>query len=322
MRRALVKIFILIPLVAYILSSCGPVTEIINVEARVPAAYPVDFNEKSIAVFLSVRDDMPGESLLYKNDSTLMIRLASGIAQATEKSLFLDEGGVYVFKHFPDDSTVYDMPYIHHLSFSSNSDIVILVDSLEVGNIGIVNNPAGNISGEYVARYIYAPFRSVIKVFDGVTAETLANINQRDTVFWEIVSRNDLRPEVMTIRARQSMPDVAQSIGEEVVKALFPAWQEQRRALYIYPVQAWVRALENAREFKWKEAMDFWLKETKGSDPVKSAAAAYNIAIACELTDRHELALEWAEFSLKRYKLPGVNEYKQLLISKLEKSTR
>ncbi|MDP3397650.1 MAG: DUF6340 family protein [Bacteroidales bacterium] len=322
MKRALLKFVILVPVLTYLLCACAPVTEIINVEARIPAEYPIDFNEKSVAVFFSVTDEMPDESFLYKNDSILMQQLATGIASTIEKNLLLDEGGVFVFKHFPDANTVYDMSYIHELSFNSNSDIIIIVDSVEVGHIGLLDGVKHNFTTNYISRYIFAPFRSSIKVYDGITAKSLAYINQSDTVFWEILSKNDLRPEVMAVRARQSMPNVSRSIGEEVVKALFPTWQAQKRTLYLYPTQAWINAANYAKEFKWKEAMDFWLKQSKDKDPVKAAVAAYNIAIACELTDRHELALEWAEFSLKRYVLPGVSDYKQLLTEKLEKSTR
>ncbi|HCT93793.1 MAG: hypothetical protein A2X19_05655 [Bacteroidetes bacterium GWE2_39_28] len=322
MKRASIKFILLIGTLSIILSACGPVTEIINVEARIPAEIPIDFSGKAVAVFTSVRNSEPNDSMFFYNDSTLMLHMATGIASAIEKNLAIDEGGVYVFKHFPDDSTEYDMPYIHSLSFSSNSDIIIIVDSVQVGNVGIINGVTYNSAGEFKTSYIYAPYQSIIKAYDAISTDRLAYINQRDTVFWEIISRNDLRPEAMAIRARQSMPSVSQSIGAEVVKALFPAWQEQKRTLYYFPFRPWVNAIDNAREFRWREAMEFWLKQTKDKDPVKAAAAAYNVAIACELTDRHELALQWAEFSLKVFKLPGVSEYKQLLTDKLEKSTR
>ena len=322
MKRASIKFVLLIGALTILLNACGPVTEIINVEARIPAEIPIDFNDKTVAVFASVREYVVNDSLLFYNDSTLMLNLATGVASAIEKNLAIDEGGVYVFKHFPVDSTEYDMSYIHSLSFGSNSDIIIVVDSIQVGHIGIINGVTYNLSGEYITNYIYAPYQSIIKAYDAVSTDMLAYINQKDTVFWEILSKNDLRPEVMAIRASQSMPSVSQSIGVEIVKSLFPAWQQQKRTLYYFPSQSWNNAVINAREFRWREAMAFWLKQTKERDPVKAAAAAYNIAIACELTDRHELALEWTDLSLKIYKLPGVSDYKQLLIEKLEKSTR
>ncbi len=322
MKSLLWKFLILIPVLALLTVSCGPATEIIDVEARIPAEYSVDFNEKSVAVFFSVRETEADESLLYNNDTVLLQNLSTGIATSIEENLYLDKGGVYVFKHYPDDSTKYDTPYIHDLSFNSNSDIIVIVDSVKVGHIGIVDATKYDLTTSYRSNYIYAPYHSVIKIYDAITAEQIVNIQQKDTIYWEILSRNDLRPEVMAIRARQSMPDVSKSIGAEVVKSLFPSWQEQRRSLYVYPAGTWMRAAENAKNFRWREAMDFWIRESKSEDPVKSAAASYNIAIACELTDRHQLALEWTEFSLKRYKLPGVSEYKQLLIDKLEKAAR
>ncbi len=332
MEKISKKTLVLLSSVAFLLFSCAPVVEILNFDVKAPAVYPVNFDDKSVSVFVSVFPDdsldqagtdyRESMGIMFLNDTSHMLNLALGIASTIEDKLYLDQEGVYIFKHFPQKETEYDLSYIFTLSLNSNSDIIIVVDTVEIGNVDILRDIARSYQGSYATSYIFAPFRSVVKVFDAITGQNLARINQTDTIYWEVLTRNDLRPEALRSRAEQSLGDVSAAIGKEVISLLFPRWVPQERSLYYYPTHGWTMALDNAIEFRWKEAMDFWMVQTEKKDAVKAAAAAYNLAVACELTDRLELAIQWVDISLRKYALPGVKEYKNSLTGKLEKVDR
>ncbi len=311
-------------LMLVIVASCGPLLETLVVESRVDPLYPVNFDNKSISVFVSVTDSINGNDTIYlfKNDTSHMVRMAEGVATAIERNLAMDAGAIYVFKHYPDIDQEIDMGYIQNLSFISNSDIVVILDTMYVTYPDIFQNVGPSSGALYGSSFIFTSVRSVLNVYDGLTAQKLAEINKVDTVYWEVLSRRDLDYSSVLNRVRQSLPEVTAAIASEVVSTMFPAWEEQQRYLYVYETRTWERAYNHAFNFRWTEAMDIWMSETRNSDPQRVAAAAFNLAVACELTDRLDLAMEWIDLSLKSYNLKGALSYKQFLSEKLEKRER
>lgn len=314
------NIFRAVALLVIIMSvySCGPVRTVLNIESRLPAKYSIDLENKSIALFISADTSINVGSYLSQNDSFHMVAVATGIAKELENMLVLDPGAVFVFNHYPGNNRVYDMQYIQDLSFTSNSDIVIILDSLRIESPQLIDNRAGTATELYRSNFVYAPIFSEIKVYNGTSANLLAHIRQIDTVYWELLSRSDIRDEAILYRVNNSVDAIAQNIGEEMVGKMFPSWIEQERALFSYSNREWSRAYNFATQFMWEEAMQIWLVETASQDKAKVAAAAFNMAVACELTNRLDLAYEWIDLSSKSYPLPGVNSYKQFLKEKIE----
>jgi len=298
--------------------SCGPVATVLNIESRVPAKYPVELENRSIALFVSTDTSSNAGNYLSENDSLHMVSVATGIAKELENKLTLEEGAVYVFKHYPGNDRKYDLNYIQNLSFTSNSDIVIILDSLKIGKPILINNITSPMGDMYRSNYIFATVSSDLMVYNGTAGTLLSNIVQKDTVYWELLSRNDVRDEAILYRVNNSIDAISNDLGEELVNKLFPFWIEQQRTLFSYRNRDWTKAHDFANKFLWKEAMDIWLKQTADQDNVKAAAAAFNMAVACELTDRLDLALEWLEASYRSYPLPGVVSYKQFLTEKFE----
>ena len=59
----------------------------------------------------------------------------------------------------------------------------------------------------------------------------------------------------------------------------------------------WESAYYLALDFKWEQAMDVWLELVKGGAPEKQGAAAYNLAVACEILGKYNTALKWLDFA-------------------------
>jgi len=297
--------------------SCGPAARVLEVESSVPALYPVGLENNSVAVFFPVEKLDTHGNYISVNDSLFMAQVAEGIAQEIESQLFLDQGAVFVFSHYPSDRE-YGLSYIQELSFVSNSDIVILLDSLNISKPMVVQNSGVEYGESYTMNYIYSVVHSLSLVYDGTSGEQLARISKSDSVYWEVLSRNELREEALVLRVLNSLPNVTNMLGNDISKRMFPEWVHQQRNIYVFPNPKWDEAYSFAQQFKWKEAMDIWLGELQSQDKVKVAVAAFNMAVACELTDRVELASEWAELSFKSYVLPGIISYKQYLKEKIE----
>ena len=310
--------YLLPTVVTVLLWSCGPVARVLDVEGSAPASYPVNLNNKSISVFFSTGDHLSSSGdIISVNDSSFMGGMAGGIASKIEEELYLEEGAVFVFSHYPVTND-YEPGYIRELSFISNSDIIILLDSLVIGKPVYRSENAGGVSNGLMMSYAYAPIKSISKVYDGVSAQKIAQIEKSDTAYWEVVSRGDLRYESMAARVITSMPAIVPTLGENIASEFFPRWFEMKRQIYTFPGKAWEDAYYYATSFLWSEAMEIWLRLSEENEAVKVAAAAFNMAVACELTDRPKLALQWAQVSEKSYVLPGILSYKIYLTEKLE----
>lgn len=290
--------------VAFMLTSCGPVVEIFNVDVKVPAKYPIEFANKSVAVFSNV-----GKG----KDSLLMVNLASGISASLEKNLSYETGSVPVFVINNDSSAVRDIYYLQSLSQKSNSDILIIIDSLRLGIPEHTKAPLNSNSGDrYDVNYVFVPFTSVVNIYDGITAENMVSIRQTDTVYWEVLSRSDMKANIMA-KIYNSLDNVSQGVGKSVTENLFDKWETVGRYLYIFNDARWVNAFDLAKNFKWSEASALWMQETASTDKLRAACAAFNMAVACEMNSKKDLALKWIEYSQSCYNLTGVENYKLLL---------
>jgi hypothetical protein len=320
-HRFVLLIWVFSAVAALVSGGCGPIPQLLYVESSVSAENPVDFEGKSVSLFVTVdtTEYDRGEYISF-NDSLHMVSMATGIAAELERRFSLEEGAIFVFNHYPlPQERVYEMEYIQNLSFVSNSDLVFILDSLVITLPELVLEERTNESG-YASRYAGANLFSSLKLYDGYTADLLQDISRSDTIYWELLTRSEIREESIINRVNASLDSVTESLGSEIAGTMFPSWREQERILYLFSGEKWWSAYDSATVFKWDEAVDVWLSISENeNDVVKIAAAAFNLAVASELTGRINLALEWIDVSIENHVLKGAIEYKKYLLEKIEK---
>ncbi len=286
-------------LVLFSIVGCGPYAEIFEVEIKQSPKVEIEFENKTISIFTTIRDDSFRRDNIYWNDSLLMLSFAKGLAKSLEINLELPEESVFLFNH-KSDSLELSRDYIYYLANRSNSDLLFVLNSLVLKDVSINN------MGMYNGTVLYS-----IDIFDGILGEKIDNITKNDKVFWDS-STTDLSADTV-------IPNIISIIGENFSQSLFIKWVSQSRFLYSYPNYMWQNSINNAIDFNWEPAMNYWLTQLEDPNSARVAAAAFNLAVACEMTDRYNLAIEWLELSLSKSKLPGVEEYKTDLENRFEK---
>lgn len=284
------------------LCSCAPGVQLIDVEKRVAPRYNVELSGKSIAIF---------SALDGRCDSTVISDLSKGIASSFEKRLSREEGSVFVYNFKTDSLLLNDPELIKDLSVKSNSDLVFILSNVKISDAKVYLNKAPG--AEYHTTYVQLPFSLKLDLFDGITAANLADINQRDTLLWEILSRNQLKETVLNYKIKESFLGTMTDIGESVSQNFFDKWDRDTRSLYFLFGAQWQEAMIAASEFNWSKASEIWLEATSSTNDKVAACAAYNLAVACEMQDKKALSLEWLKYSEKRYPLDLVENYKQFL---------
>lgn len=281
----------------WILSSCAPGVQLIDVEKRVAPGYQVELSDKSISIFASLDG---------KSDSALVSNLAQGLATSLEKRLSREEGSIFVFSLKKDSSGI-DPDIIRDLSVESNSDLVFILSNVSIGNPGIYPNKVPG--SEYHSTFLQLPFVLSLDVYDGITAETLARLSAKDTIVWEIVSRNELKQSLLNQKINEIFAGAALDIGDNISQNFFEKWESETRSLYYLFGSEWEEALNAAASFDWGRASEIWMRIVSSSKNKVAACAAYNLAVACEMQGNKDLALEWLSFSKKKYPLQLTGEY-------------
>ena len=124
-----------------------------------------------------------------------------------------------------------------------------------------------------------------------LAAEYLMN----DTLIWYSVGETEeiawyFLPETETI-----LNELAEAVGTDFSEKIVPVWTDVNRVYYHVGSSELNQAAKLVHKNSWEEAARIWQKvaETEIINEEIASKAAFNMALACELSDRLELALTW-----------------------------
>ena len=296
-----------------LMAACGPVIQLIDVDVKIPAEYPVPFDNRDIAVFNALYDT-DGEYKTW-NDSLLMNSVAEGFRNQLAANLSIVPDSIAVYNHFCDSipsGTLEEREYIYSLSEQTGARTLVLIDSLKHSDFQYITSKVATIS-EYRPLYINSEWQMVFRFFDMDKDQFIARFAFKDTLYWNVLAKEQ-DSRLVDRKLRASLPETAAHLGAAVARLLQPQWETQERALFFFSGSAWYKALEHAFLFEWEEARNIWLKLTKETKNAKKIAfAAYNLAVACEIMGQIEVAKEWLNLSQQYLNIPEISLYRKML---------
>jgi hypothetical protein len=100
--------------------------------------------------------------------------------------------------------------------------------------------------------------------------------------------------------------DMAYDIGEQLSHRIIPSWSEEDRFLYAGSQARLAEALGFARKGHWSRAISLWLDEYERASAVETRAKmAANLAVAHEMLDQFQTALQWAATAQRHFAESG-----------------
>lgn len=123
-----------------------------------------------------------------------------------------------------------------------------------------------------------------------------------DSLFYKTIGIED------TLAVFKELPEylleeLVYNIGEKITHILIPSWTERQRFLFSGAQARMQEALSFARSGKWNRAETLWMNEYAAkSKPLDKGKLAYNIAVAHEMQDRLDSALQWASVAKEHLK--------------------
>ena len=292
------------------LAACGATIQIIDVDVKLPAAHPLHFSNREIAVFNALYD-----SADTWNDSLLINKVAEGFRDQLATDFLIDVDSIPVFNHFCGQTALgvlEDKEYIYALSEQTGARTLVLIDSLKSGDMAHVQYRVAAAS-ELRPNLVTAEWQMVFRFFDMDSDRFIARYAFKDTLFWNILAKDQDSLLVYT-KLASSLPETAYYLGSAVARMTQPQWETQERVLFFFSGSSWYKAMEHAFMFEWEEAQQIWLSLTKSTKNTKKIAfAAYNLAVASEMMGHIDLAKEWLDLARKYLNIPEINHYLRML---------
>lgn len=133
----------------------------------------------------------------------------------------------------------------------------------------------------------------------------------RANLWWSIVFKDDSSPYLynqfesipfeeycnlicnLSLNAETALRNTSKVLGRSMAAKLIPFWQPVERIYYRSKNLQMLAAEKFALENNWREAAETWNPVTRSRNSELAGKACFNMALACEMLDKHSLAIEW-----------------------------
>lgn len=188
-----------------------------------------------------------------------------------------------------------DNNIVNELALQAGADAIISLDhQIYNSQVSLIDNKVGLKNGSIKVRgfclfNVYIPFREKTH---------MTSMRYVDSLTWRnddvSTRRDDIKELINSEYATTVVCATGSMMGGRMANKIIPAWIADNRKVYSSYQSDWMAADANLRKDKWEEAVLIWEKiYNKSSSGKSKAKAANNIAVACELNDNYEQALDW-----------------------------
>lgn len=292
------KIFILSLLFA--IAACSPIPYYVGIDVQKESNYDIDLDGRNVAVI--------AVSSIGDKDSALVSEVGMGIAEKIESDKGLSSASIPVYSVYSEEARINEPGSLDLIAIQTSSDMLLVLDSLWIGSY-TVDEGVENAEDQLVYRdgeFLYVtnvelPIKCLFTVYDAKSLSSVKKTVLSDTLAWTMLGETKANSVKAIAKANTTLKKVFKDIGAEFASNFSRQWESQDRMIIAFDDPTWMKAYHYAENFKWQEAMDIWLELVKVYSPKKSACAAYNIAVACEMQEKYEVALKWLDYAKEKY---------------------
>ena len=200
-----------------------------------------------------------------------------------------------------------------------------LCNDYDADAVVIVNQYRWNNNLSEVAHYIsdydmYYASQVVLvqadwKVYSRYTQQYVDQYIQRDTSYWEAWGNNSVEATQKLPILHVAVPSALYSSGGRWAVRYTPSWISSKRFYYETSNKKMRQASNLALQNDWIGAAKIWTEIVYNSKSSKmlTAKAAFNMALAAEMADNIDAALDWAAKSYFYYNDTYTSTYLQIL---------
>lgn len=289
-----------VPLAAVLLAaglgavSCSPQVYYMSLDMRYPSSYGVDLGGKSAAVVYVT--DPSGR------DSTFNHGLAEGFARGLERDYFHGEQVVDIMTMKKEAGANYaSRDTLAGLVMDSGDDVVFLFDATKFGPLSFGSQTTPDLSAakdSVMVTEVTAPYEVNLYMYDSFSKrDTVRMLVGNSSAKVQVYSPKDATSDQIEKWYYRSLTARGVDTGLRSSRKFQPEWKTESLPLFYYDSGNWDKALQAAYDFKWREAMDIWMKLSLSKNPDKRACAAHNMAVASYILGDLELSTKWLDLA-------------------------
>ena len=203
-----------------------------------------------------------------------------------------------------------------NLLVETGSDVVFLFDTPDFGTAAVTESVASGEGRSSVSGVF--PYTVTLYVYDAMNKEDRVlefhgNGTGKSSAY---IDGDESRDEKLRM-LKENLAGEARTAGQNSVSAFRTGWKKENVFFYIYDNDQWYRAYYAAADYDWQKAMDIWMSMLDTKNMEKKACLEFNLATACYIQGRYDLAEEWIELSAKDMQLPLTGSMQRTISSKL-----
>lgn len=296
----------------------------IQIELLQPVAFVIPENVKTVAVFNRDlqkntsqslynfgKGNLPGDSTLNQFD--LSSHCIDGLTAFLEQEAYFQNvkdfsapGQLNKVSDEPD--LMYRSSYLFDIT---RADALIFLDFFQFEN---------EVSIFFDGTYRTRAALSWTIIYNDDTPSTI--YNQIDTLFLNKSHYQDIQQK--TPNRKVIYQDAASYLGKSFGTKLIPSWKINDRFYYQSRNPEMVQAEKYLKNHNCLKAGEIWNKLSKNKNPEIAAKASYNLALACEMEGKYDLAMDWLSVSksvsTKNYLQHNANCLQYLKVLSLRKN--
>ncbi|MCK4345582.1 MAG: hypothetical protein KAX05_09885 [Bacteroidales bacterium] len=173
----------------------------------------------------------------------------------------------------------------------------------------------------YVA-YLNVSPKAFWRIYDLTNKKIIDEYLYIDTIQWERSDNESSKALKQLPEKNNAILEAAYWAGYGYGKRIVPSWLDVDRFYYKSGSKEIKQADKEVLKDNWTGAVQIWKKLAYGEKKSLAAKAALNMALASEIEDQLEIALEWAEKSYLMFKRSSSKEYLLLLQERVKEKRK
>ncbi len=329
-------VILLVLLIPGILQTSCSSTSMLSIDVLVPAEknFPLARGKVTLVNRGIMSDSIP--------DSTPASRVYIDFQNQTSRecliglSDLLEDSPVVDSIHITDNGWLDSLNIIHPIPWDTlresrdlrNPETVISLEFFDITaeQMGSME-PDASVLEDYMDNELYRLEVNIIihsywRVYDMVQQTIPDQYWTRDTLYLYGEGQNLEDAMAQLPNLEQAVLENAYWNGYDNGKRFVPYWLKADRFYYTRGSAGIRQGHELALQGRWMDAAGIWKEETHHKDDHVASMAMFNMAVAAEINDELEAALDWVTQSYYRYPSQSAKKYIELLNNRIAERKR
>lgn len=189
--------------------------------------------------------------------------------------------------------------FIKEICRDFNTDAVLVLESFNERLVTSYRKIPNFEQPETKEKMICVVYNSVWRIYQPCNNCTIKRYDISDTIFWKSFGISELAIYNKLPFLKDALIIGGNSCSNNLARYISPAWVDQPRHYYKTGNKQVDQAIPLIENNKWEEATAIWLKYSAIPSKTIRSKVEFNLALASEINDDLDLAIEWGLKSFK-----------------------